>query len=189
MVRKASNGKDLYYWVLREREDSQMRINPQYQQGGFGVMFWGCMSGLGIGPLVVVDGSMDSTQYIEIITENLLPYMKMVKDDLGFDMVFMQDNAPCHKSKVCNEFSDKKQISLLPWPPQSPDLNPIENLWHIVKHRRQKKYGIPLTKDDLIEQVFDIWDNLEPELIEKLCNSAPRRLQACIEANGMQTKY
>jgi|Laugresu1bdmlbdd_1035124.scaffolds.fasta_scaffold28751_1 transposase len=189
MIRKAPNNQDFIYWTRRGRNDDSMLINPQYQMGGFGVMFWGCMSGLGIGPLVVVEESMDRRQYMDIIGTYLIPYIKEIKDELGMEMEFMQDNAPCHKASEVTEYLRKKKISVLPWPPQSPDLNPIENLWHCVKQRRYKKYPMPSTKDELIEQVFEIWGNLEPELIEKLCSSAPRRFQACLDANGLQTKY
>ena len=73
--------------------------------------------------------------------------------------------------------------------PQSPDLNPIENLWAIIKSRRQKKYGVPATKEDIITQVFDIWTSIELELLETLADSAINRFKACILSQGGMTKY
>ncbi len=64
---------------------------------------------------------------------------------------FVQDNAPCHTANVVKAFM---AIEVLPWPPQFPDMNPMENLWANIKRRRQKKYGLPKTKAELIEQIF-----------------------------------
>jgi transposase len=75
----------------------------------------------------------------------------------------------------------KNNIEKLNWPPQSPDMNPIENLCAIIKRQRQKKYRVPLTKDALIEQIFDIWDSIEPQLLDKLADSAINRLEAVLK--------
>jgi hypothetical protein len=104
-------------------------------------------------------------------------------------MTFMKDNAPCHTANVVKAFMAQNDINLLPWPPQSPDMNPIENLWAIIKKRRQKKYGLPKTEAELIEQIFDIWDNIEPELIEKLADSANKRISAVLKLKGKVSKY
>jgi transposase len=101
----------------------------------------------------------------------------------------MQDNAPCHKAKVVMNFFRDNGIEPLSWPAQSSDLNPIEDLWAILKQRRQKKFGMPSSRDELVEQVFDIRNSLEPELCLSLSKSARKRLIQCIDRNGRATKY
>ncbi len=189
MVRKAPAGRDLHFWIRRGRDDNSAEVNFQFQQGGFGVMFWGCFSRFGVGPLVALEKSMDSDVYVEILREFVFPQVKTIKKEFGVDMVFMQDNARCHTSKKTTDVLNAHGLQTLPWPPQSPDLNPIENLWSVLKRRREKKFGMPRSKAELIEQVFDIWENIEPELIETLCDSAIRRLIKCIEVNGNHTGY
>lgn len=160
-------------------------INPQVQMGGFSVMFWGCFSWYGLGPLKAIDGSMRTDPYIELLTEELLPELEAST----VPMVFMQDNAPCHKSRLVMAFLEKERIPTLEWPPQSPDLNPIENLWAIIKARRQKKFGIPTSRDQLIDQVYEIWLEITPELCQKLAMSGVNRLEDCIKVNGKATMY
>jgi transposase len=76
------------------------------------------------------------------------------------------DNAPCHKTNLIMGFLNANRIPTLDLPPQSPDLNPIENLWAIVKRRRFKRFGIPSTKNELIEQIFAIWEEIDQELLD-----------------------
>ena len=89
----------------------------------------------------------------------------------------MQDNAPCHKTNLVLNFLQENNISTLDWPPQSPDMNPIENLWSIIKKRRQKKYGLVKTKNELIEQVFEICNEID---IETLTDSIENKLREVI---------
>ena len=68
-------------------------------------------------------------------------------------------------------------------------MNPIENLWAIIKARRKKKYGVPTSKNELIEQIFDIWNDIDVGLVHTLADSANKRVQAVLKANGKVTKY
>jgi transposase len=119
----------------------------------------------------------------------LVPELEAARTEYGAEMVLMQDNAPCHKAAIVTEFLRQNQVSTLPWPPQSPDLNPIENLWAIIKARHQRDFPIPKNKNELIDQIFDIWDNLESELAESLANSFVSRLLKCLERDGKHTGY
>ena len=87
------------------------------------------------------------------------------------------------------DFLEENSIETLNWPPQSPDMNPIENLCAIIKRRRQKKFGVPLTKNDLIEQIFAIWEDIDISLFTKLSDSITKRLNECIRLKDRPTKY
>ena len=116
--------------------------------------------------------------------------MELAETELGAKMTFMQDNVPCHKAKSVNTFFEENNVSVLDWPPQSPDLNPIENLWAIVKRRRVKMFSrFPTSKSELIDQVFAVWKEITPELLATMADSANTRMSLCIEAEGGNTKY
>ena len=68
-------------------------------------------------------------------------------------------------------------------------MNPIENLWSIIKKRRQKKFGFVNTKNELIEQVFEIWNEIDNSLLETLTDSIENRLKEVIRFDGRPTKY
>ena len=148
-------------------------------------MFWGCFSQQGLSKLVVVDGTLRSDNYKKLLEDHLLPELTKI----NCQMVFMQDNAPCHKARTVLQFFADHDITTMDWPAQSPDSNPIENLWSIIKQRRAKKYGMPTTKNELIEQIFEIWDNIDAELKKKLAESVFKRLIKIIENNGKQLDY
>jgi transposase len=188
-VRQRPNSQQLLWKCHSSVDKEDLPHNHQIQAGGFSVMFWGCFSAYGTGPLVALEGNQDQYSYRQTLRKHLLPEIRLARRDYGIDMTFMQDNAPCHKTDLIRDFLHQHGIPTLDWPPQSPDMNPIENLWHIVKKRRQKKYGIPRTQDELIEQVFDIWSNLEFSLLIKLVDSIENRLKEVLRLKGRATKY
>ena len=115
-------------------------------------------------------------------------------------MVFMQDNAPVHTSHVVQkwlgDFSRENQIELLDWPAYSPDLNPIENIWKLLKDAINDKFpdlkDLPRNQealDRLIHAAIVCWNELEDRLFESVIKSMPRRMEAVIEAGGWYTKY
>ncbi len=188
-VRKAPKDKIIEYRCHSTMKKNELPINWQFQQGGFCVMFWGCFSVFGTGPLLALEGSQNQHTYIKLLEEWVLPEIIAAKEIYDTDMTFMQDNAPCHKTKKIAEFFEKNQIKTLNWPPQSPDINPIENLWSWVKRKRQKLYGMPKNKVELTNQIMQIWDEIDENLIVSLALSVEKRLEAVIKVGGRQTKY
>ena len=115
-------------------------------------MFWGCFSYYGIGPLHLVEGMMISAQYIDVLKSRVVPEMsKLFPDGSG---LFQQDLAPCRTSKVVKTFLQEKPIQVLEWVGNSADLNPIENLWSIVKQTLRGRDGT--TKEKLFEAVIQV---------------------------------
>ena len=151
------------------------------------VLFWGCFSDDGgQGPLVFINGTMNSERYKQTLGEHLRPYQ--AEHFPNRDDIFQQDNAPCHQSRSSVAFLQQNGITTLPWPPYSPDLNLIENLWGYMKkiiHRR----GFT-TKSDLIAAVNDLWHSEElREQCSRLCDSMSDRIKACILNKGGYTSY
>ena len=184
-VRQKPLAKQELIHVHKSVEKENLPINGQIHSGGFSVMFWGCFSKVALGPLVALEGSMDARKYVQLLEDVLLPELEAA----GRPMVFMQDNAPCHTAKLVADFFERKRVTVLKWPPQSPDLNPIENLWAIVKSRRKKKFGTPSSKAELVSQVFKIWEEIDQNLVSVLADSANRRLKECIRLKGAISKY
>lgn len=152
---------------------------------GGSVMVWGCISYNGVGKLVVVDETLNATRYTQLLSENLFESA----EDMGIsnDFIFQQDNAPCHKAAHTKRFFTENQINVLEWPAQSPDLNPIENLWAYMKRKlRKKKFS---SKKKLIKKIKKIWSKIKISKLKKLVSSMPRRVRECFEAKGQNTRY
>jgi transposase len=161
-------------------DNANLPLNPAVQGGGFNVMFFGSFSSRAFGPLTVIDGKIDAKKYIENIKELIEPELKASKVPL----IFMQDNAPCHKAKVVMDYLRKKRIKTLDWPPQSPDLNPIEHIWVIMKDILYKEKDFPKNRDELIDRVFLIWKNLDKKLLQTLTKHAKKRFEDVVAYKG-----
>ena len=101
----------------------------------------------------------------------------------------MQDNAPCHTAKSVKSFLARKKVQLIEWPPYSPDLNPIENLWQWTKHVLETEFPVCNSADDIEDRIFSIWRTITPEMCGNYCENYEKRLLAVIQANGGHTKY
>ena len=97
-------------------------------------MVWGCLGWESVGRLAEVEGKMNAEQYVDILENNLLPSMEESGISLE-DVIFQQDNDPKHTSKRAKEWMEDNNITLLDWPPQSPDPNPTEI--HLGSHENR----------------------------------------------------
>ena len=150
------------------------------------IMVWGCFAAHGVGLFHRVVGLMDQVQYGEILMNCALPSCDLLFGGPS-ECIWQQDNDPKHTSKSCMAILEKHSFTKLDWPSQSPDLNPIENLWSILDH--QLKARAPNNTEKLFNILKKGFYVLPVELLDKLVCSMPDRIAACITAKGGMTKY
>ena len=99
---------------------------------------------------------------------------------------FRQDSAPRHKAKLVANWFQTKNVRVLKWPGNSPDLNPIENLWRLIK-----KYVFtltPTTLDELKQTIKEIWcKDIDQNVCKNLTDCMPSRIQKDIKNKGYHT--
>ncbi len=149
------------------------------------VMIWAAMSSAGVGPLCFLKSTVNAAIYQEILEHFMLPSADKLYGDADF--IFQQDLAPAHTAKGTKSWFNDHGVTVLDWPANSPDLNPIENLWGIVK--RKMRDTRPNNADDLKAAIKATWASIPPQQCHKLITSMPRRIEAVIKAKGAPTKY
>jgi len=185
MVRSNPKKKDIFVKAHNSVSRKNLPVNAKSQNEGPSIMFWGCFCSDGIGPLVPVEGKITAEKYKLLLEKNLLPFLKR----LNRPIIFMQDNAPIHKSGLVMKFLADNGIEALLWPPQSPDLNPIENLWAFLKRKRDSEFPMPGSKKTLIDQISEIWNDIDPDFCKKYTRSLKNRLEQVILNKGEAIKY
>ncbi len=172
--------------VWRKRGEAQnprcLRSSVKFPQS---VMVWGAMSSGGVGPLCFLRSKVNTAVYQEVLEHFMLPAADQLYGDADF--IFQQDLAPAHSAKATSTWFKDHGIPVLNWPANSPDLNPIENLWGIVK--RKMRCARPNNAEELKATIRATWALITPEQCHRLIDSMPRRIAAVIEAKGAPTKY
>ena len=111
---------------------------------------------------------IDSKRYIEeVLQSHLVPFMQGLEQDVE-EYAFQQDNASIHKSRLTMNFFANSEISLMKWPGQSPDLNPIEHLWDELERRIRKQKPPPKTEAELFRLLQTEWEQIPKNVEQKL---------------------
>lgn len=158
----------------------------------FKVHVWGAFCLQGIVGFHMFTENMNGELYREILTNNLFDQAYQL---LGGSWTFQQDNDPKHKAKLTVSLLENRCPAVLDWPSYSPDLNPIENLWAIIKKRVEKKVNKrisekkPVTQRIFMEIIKGEWFNIDQNLCLNLVNSMERRVNLVIERNGNVIQY
>ncbi|KAG0805370.1 hypothetical protein G6F18_014137 [Rhizopus arrhizus] len=140
-------------------------------------MLWSAITYAGVGWMCKINGNMDKTLYKEIL-----------EDELERD--FPNDNDPKHTSKLVKEYLEQQSYNILEWPAQSPDLNPIENMWSLLKRRLNDYETAPKGMNELYERVTKVWyDLMKPEECQKVIETMPKRIKQSIKNKGRWTDY
>lgn len=122
--------------------------------------------------------------YADILTKHMLPF---ARSEMPAGWIFQQDNDPKHKSRKIQEWFKVQKVKVLPWPSQSPDLNPIEHLWDELE-RRTRPY--PARNVDEKFQILQLeWQKIDQTTIDRLLYSMPNRCREVNLSRGFATRY
>lgn len=106
------------------------------------------------------------------------------------ELYFQQDNAPGHASAFTKAVIQAAELRVIEWPPCSPDLSPIENLWDDLKDCIQEHYPqVHSSYMRLRQAIQEAWESITHKRIKELVHSMRERCQAVIDAEGWYTKY
>lgn len=131
-------------------------------------------------------GSVTAQKYRDEVLE---PYVRLFRGAVGPDFIFMDDNAPCHRAGLVDDFLETENIQRMQWPANSPDLNPIEHVWDMLGRQLAALQHPPTNVPELKRALRDVWNSLNPQLIRNLITSMENRCTACLAVRGDHTPY
>ena len=138
-------------------------------------------------------GKLNATEYTEIIMNGeMLNFWMEGMEDVGY-LMMMEDSTLYHKGATILRRNEYEQMGWIGWglgtqPSNSPDLNSIENLWHILRSNIRKRKCQPRNRNELIMALQEEW-KLDMTIVNNLIDSMPRRMQAVIDSEGGPIYY
>jgi transposase len=148
---------------------------------------WGGMGIWGLTDIVYIQGTMDGLLYCDVLKEGVLPYIQKYNLNLE-ELLLLEDHDSKHTCKVATQWKDRRGINVMEWPGWSPDLNPIENLWSMMKPKVKARNST--SAQELNDSILEVWQELDQEdLMENLIRTMPDRIRKVIEAKGDRIHY
>ncbi len=160
-----SDGRIRIWHKVHGRKDPSCLVST-VQAGGGGVMVWGIFSGHTLGPLVPIKHRLNATVYLSIVADHVHPFMTTVHP--SSDGYFQQDNEQFHKAQIISDWflEHDNKFTILKWPPQSPDLNPIELHWDMVEREIRIMDVQPTYLQQLCDAFMSIWTKISEECFQ-----------------------
>ena len=170
------------YCCRKEGEKPRPKPRPKHPTK---VHVWAGISKKGATGICIFEGTMDATLYCEILRRTFLPFLQEKFPD---SHKFMQDNDPKHCSRMAQNFYSEVGINWWRTPPESPDLNPIENLWHEMKDYLRRNIK-PKNKQELVDGITTFWATVTEHKCTKYIEHLKKVIPRVIEQGGGPTGY
>ncbi|GFV72508.1 transposable element Tcb2 transposase [Trichonephila clavipes] len=181
----SSDSHRILIWRERGSRNHPSNIIERDRYGGRGVLVWGgIMLGSRTNLHIFDAGSVNGTRYGNAI---LLPYVRLFRGAMGLQFLFMDDDAPCHRTVAAEQLLESEDIERMDWPARSPDLNPIEHVWEFLGRRLAARTLPPVTIRELRLEMQDEWAAMPQQLIDTLILS--RRCETCLAVRGDHIPY
>jgi len=188
-----------YVWRYPEEEYLEDCCGATVIPGFEKVKIWGAMRMGKLSELVIVlqtdgQGKMTARLYTDLILDGeMFTFWLDSMEECGY-VLMMEDGAPYHMGCATarrKQLEDMGWIGWGPgsWPSSSPDLNPIEHLWHVLKSQIKRRKHQPRNRKGLIVALQEKWQKIDMDIVDNLIGSMPRRLAAVIKAEGGPSGY
>lgn len=153
-------------------------------------MVWGCIAYNKKGPLIFLPKDQcKGVDYVDLVMSGpLWDFYAELCEERGLAMV-MEDGAPVHRCKVAKTFRDHNSMGIFPHPAQSPDMNPIEHVWYLMKIAINNRAVKPRNEEELKRALLEEWEKIDIKIINKLISSMSNRVKQLMEVRGGSTRY
>lgn len=175
---------------LRVRVRRGERASPNYCQfswkyGGGSIMFWSFITWAGQGPLVLIEGNLNGKRYAELLEEWIPDSLENLNILYPY---YVDDHAGAHIAQIVeNTKVDIGLRTLNNYPSNSPDLNPIENVWSFWKDKIRARN--PQTLEELEDYAYEEWARIPLDYLRNCIRSMSNRLQEVVRLKGLNTRY
>lgn len=179
------DGPDGYNYYFHDLNKEELFLSRRHSREG-GIMVWGAISYYGTIELVFVSHKMTATTYKNILEEAFPKF----NDFFGpIPWTYQHDNAPIHTARAVKQWINQQGVQLLDWPPYSPDLNPMENVWGWLARKVYEGGKQFETIESLKDAITEAWSSISLNYLESLYKSMPNRIFEVISKNGGSTHY
>ncbi|GFY19866.1 transposable element Tcb2 transposase [Trichonephila clavipes] len=183
----SSDSHRILIWRERGSCNHPSNIIDRDKYGGRGVLVWGGIMLRSRTDLHIFDaGSVNGTRYCN---EILLPYVRLFRGAMGLQFLFMDGNAPCHRTVAAEQLLESEDIERMDWPARSPDLIPIEHVWDFLGRRLAARTLPPVTIRELRLALQDEWAAVPQQLIDTLILCMGRRCETYQSVRGDHIPY
>ena len=159
-----------------------------FKSGYQNISVWGGFSFFGRTPLVGTVGTFTQHTYRAIIDAHILPFKRDTHENSNA-FTLQEDNSGPHRARSIATYLQNKDMNRMKWPAQSPDLNPIENVWGLTKGHLRKQPRPPKSPIDLFNILSTIWNSRPDSYFQNLVASMPNRVASVRKNRGGSTKY